>query len=477
MVSLIPTPRKLTVQSEEYHAVSHTVWVDVELWRDAMDVFCDAVSRIYDVKLSVASGGVSVTFDGALPPDAYALDSTEGVVIRASTREGACYGLATALQLLRARGGKLSVPAVVIEDQPDKEYRSLMVSTGRIYHPFDKLLKYIDLCFFYKVKYFHFHFADSGLYTIPSKAFPKLCKPGKYYTYEQLKVLNDYAAARGIMVIPELECPGHTKLLAETYPDVFADHEEDGAVCSTAGFEHGGAGVVCVGSERSFAGIKALIREVVELFPNAPYIHIGGDEAPFGVWEKCADCRAYMATNGIENAYDLYGEYVGRVASFVLSLGKTPMVWEGFSKECAHRIPKETVVIAWESRYQLANELLENGFRIISASWKPLYIVLPYRYAHYGWRDVMDWDVHCWKNWHPKSVATKEPLRIEPTDRLLGGTMCAWSMHYEQLISRLLENLPAFAERLWSVERHLDADTYWRMAEPLAEKAVRLIAD
>lgn len=129
MVSLIPTPRKLTVQSEEYHAVSHTVWVDVELWRDAMDVFCDAVSRICDVKLSVASGGISVTFDGALPPDAYALDSAEGVVIRASTREGACYGLATALQLLRARGGKLSVPAVVIADQPDKEYRSLMVST------------------------------------------------------------------------------------------------------------------------------------------------------------------------------------------------------------------------------------------------------------------------------------------------------------------------------------------------------------
>jgi hypothetical protein len=89
----------------------------------------------------------------------------------------------------------------------------------------------------------------------------------------------------------------------------------------------------------------------------------------------------------------------------------------------------------------------------------------------------MDWDIYCWKNWHPKSVATKAPLRIAPTDRLLGGTLCAWSMRYEQLISRLLENIPAFAERVWSAERHLDADIYWRMAEALSEKAVRLISD
>lgn len=58
-------------------------------------------------------------------------------------------------------------------------------------------------------------FADSfkkarGItYTLPSKAFPKLCVEGKHYTEEQIKYLREYAAARGVVLIPEFECPGH----------------------------------------------------------------------------------------------------------------------------------------------------------------------------------------------------------------------------------------------------------------------------
>ena len=50
---------------------------------------------------------------------------------------------------------------------------------------------------------------------------------------------------------------------------------------------------------------------------------------------------------------------MGRVAAYVLTLGKTPIVWEGFPKESSHYVPKETVVIAWESHYQLAQDLLD----------------------------------------------------------------------------------------------------------------------
>jgi len=471
------------IAQEGYHSVSPTVYTEVAAWKDAILAFCDSITKIHEIEMTVsAKAGVLLLWDSTLAENAYVLDSTgERVVIRAATTEGAHYGLASALQLISCKNGTLSVQGVVVEDWPEKEYRAFMIATGRIFHPFKKMLKYIDLCYFYKVKYLHWHLADSLLYSVPSKAFPKICQEGKCYTYEEIEKIRRYAAARGVQIVPEVECPGHTVVLTEAYPEVFACYSDEARteVVDPMQFEHGQAGVVCVGNEKSVEGIKTLIREVIELFPDAPYIHLGGDEAPFGTWEQCLDCQKYMKEHGIVSAKELYGEYIGRMTSFVLSLGKTPMIWEGFAKEYNHYIPKETVVIAWESRYQLAQELLDGGFKIINASWKPLYIVTRYQtqYYHYTYEDILNWNIYNWQNWHPKSYATLNPVNIAPTEDLLGATLCAWSMQHEQLISRLLENMPAFSERTWSLERHHDIGTYHRIFAVVGDKAAKLIAD
>ena len=480
MINVIPTPKRCEIISEAYHGIATTVCTEVGEWRGALDVFCESVAKIYGVKMTVAEqGGVSLVKDANLSPNAYVLDTTDGVVVRAATSEGALYGLATALQLLEAEKGELSVQSVHIEDAPEKEYRSFMIDAARAWHPFDKLLKYVELCFFYKVKYLHLHLSDTQAYRYPSRAFPKLCREGEYYTFEEIARLNEYAAKRGVTLIPEVECPGHTTLLAEAYPDIFADHADAAhqTVCDPLQFEHGQAGVICAGSEKSLEGIKVLLAEVAAMFPSSPYLHIGGDEAPYGVWEECVDCQAYMKAHGIANAYELYGEYVGRIAAYVLLLGKTPIVWEGFPKESAHYIPKQTIVIAWESRYQLPNELLENGFQIVNASWKPLYIVPRLRYEQFTWDQVLGWNIYNWQNWHPKSHATLNPIHIAPTDDLLGSQISVWEAHYEQMISRLLQNLPAFAERSWSVARKMDNDTYRVIFDRINAKVTRLIAD
>ena len=57
-----------------------------------------------------------------------------------------------------------------------------------------------------------------------------------------------------------------------------------------------------------------------------------------------------------EDEYDLYSEFIARVTDMVFDLGRTPIVWEGFPKKGSHRINRNTVVIAWESHYQLVTE-------------------------------------------------------------------------------------------------------------------------
>ena len=356
-----------------------------------------------------------------------------------------------------------------------------MIATGRIFHPLGKMLKYVDLCYYYKLKYLHLHLADADLYTLPSKAFPKLCKVGKHYTFEEIAALNEYAAARGVVLVPELECPGHARVLTEAYPEIFGNYT-DGArtvPVGVTGSKFSAHGVICVGHERTFEAIKTLIGEIVEMFPHSPYIHIGGDEAPFETWELCATCRAYMEKKGIKSVEDLYGEFVGRVASYVLSLGKTPIVWEGVAKGSMHYIPKETIVIAWSGFRVLATEYLEQGYSIINAAWKPLYLVTRYipHYDHYSYEDILDWDMHNWQHWAPAVSITENPLHIEPTDKLLGTALCAWSMEHEQLISRLLECMPAFAERAWNEGRGMGLDEYCRIMRKSADKPARPIAD
>jgi hypothetical protein len=74
-----------------------------------------------------------------------------------------------------------------------------------------------------------------------------------------------------------------------------------------------------------------------------------------------------MQAQGISSEKELYSEFIARVTQAVIDLGRTPIVWEGFPKVGAERIPRETIVIAWESHYHLVHDLLEEGFRVIGA--------------------------------------------------------------------------------------------------------------
>ena len=77
--------------------------------------------------------------------------------------------------------------------------------------------------------------------------------PGQYYTQEQCKEVEAYAAERGITVIPEIDMPGHS--------DVFKN---------AMGFD--------MQTDEGKKALKVILKEAAEVFPKAPYIHIGGDE-------------------------------------------------------------------------------------------------------------------------------------------------------------------------------------------------------
>ena len=436
-----------------------------------------AIKKLFKVTLADGEGGIVLEKDDTLPHQSYRYDTADAIVLSASDPEGILYAIATLVLTASVKDGKITVSKAIINDYPEKEFRALMVDLARAWHPARTVFQYIDLCFILKIKYLHLHFIDNERYTLPSKAFP-LLNDEESYSRSEIEAMREYAKARGIIIIPEFEVPGHAAKLTVSYPEIFAN-ELDSEV-ETAKTENGvaitDASVVCAGKDGIMDSIKTLLAETCELFPDAPYIHIGGDEANIKVWDSCPCCRKYMSRNGISGIHELYSEFVGRTAQIVLDMGKTPIVWEGFPKEGVAHIPKETVVIAWESLYHMAYDLIDEGFKVINASWKPLYVV-PNPGARFTWGipEILDWNVYNWQHWYPKSKAHLNPINVKPTDQVIGAMLCLWECTFEQEINRGINNLTALSERTWSVKRYWDETDFINRATPSINRIARLI--
>ena len=472
--NIIPTPKRVEI-FEGMTDVPLSVCGD-DHWSAYTQTLVEAFEKMFARSPKIGEG-IRLSFDATLPANAYRMDSRDGIVLYASNEEGLYYAMASLLLAINARDGKFTLERALIEDYPDKSYRALLVDLARAWHPAHTVHQYIELCFILKIKYLHLHFVDDHGYTLPSRVLPHVTDGYRHYSFEDIEDMRAHAKKRGIVLIPEFEVPGHASILNENYPEIFSNtatagenaYTVDGAVITCRS-------IICAGSERTFEAVKAMLAEVCELFPEAPYIHIGGDEANIKIWKGCPVCREYMEKHGLEDEYELYSEFVGRVADYVLSLGRTPIVWEGFPKKGIKYIPKETIVIAWESYYHTADDLLKEGFKVINSAWKPLYIV-PNFDRRWGVPEILAWNVYSWQHFSAMSKAYLNPINVTPTENVLGAQLCAWESTFEQEIGRTTDCLFALSERTWTLERlHSDAEfakragpTIWRVTRYIQE--------
>ena len=475
--TIVPTPKKVELY-EETISIPFALDCNHDEWRPHTKRLSAAFEKLWGKSLEKSDGGISLVYDPDLTPGSYRFDSRNGITLTASDSEGILYAMATLIQTVNIKDGEMTVEKALIEDYPEKDYRALMIDLAREWHPSHTIHKYIDLCFLLKIKYLHLHFIDDQLYTLPSKAFPRLNKENRFYSYDEIADMRTHAKEAGITLVPEFEAPGHSEILNKNYRDVFANRleGEGGRIVTEEGTVITGRNVVCAGKPETTEGIRVLLDEMIELFPDSPYIHIGGDEANIKAWTYCTDCKAYMKEKGIEDVYELYSEFVGRVARMVLDKGKTPIVWEGFPKKGVSHIPKETIVIAWESHYNMAYDLLDAGFKIINGSWQPLYIVPSYT-KRWGIPEIMSWNVYNWQHWWPNSEARLNPINVAPSDRVLGAQLSVWECTFEQEVGRTIENLTALSERTWTVKRLWDDTQFAKRAKPTIQLAANYIQD
>lgn len=290
----------------------------------------------------------------------------DNIEVEANHYSGAVYALQTLLQLMpdevysrekqsTLAGKTVAVPQIEIKDYPRFGYRGMHLDCSRHFFTADSVRRYIDYLAMHKMNRFHWHLTDDQGWRMESKRYPLLTekaayridrlsddwdartpidrskgeKPtyGGFYTQDEIRSLVAYAAARGIEVIPEIEIPGHSSEVFAAYPALSclgAPQE----VTPGGYYPPDMATCYCAGNEDVFTFLENILDETIALFPDAPYIHIGGDEVDKRFWSNCPKCKARMKAEGLENVDELQSYFIKRIENFVNSRGKNIIGWD-----------------------------------------------------------------------------------------------------------------------------------------------------
>ena len=121
-------------------------------------------------------------------------------------------------------------------------------------------------------------------------------------------------------------------------------------------------------------------------------------------------------------------------------------------------------------------DLIDEGFKVINASWVPMYIVPnPEPRFNWGITEILNWDVYNWQHWYEHSAAYLNPINVTPTEQVIGATLCLWECTFDWEISRCLNNLTAMSERVWNVERVITDQEFFSRARFTIHRISRYI--
>ncbi len=311
--------------------------------------------------------------NGSISPEAYRLHvSKDSIIISADTEIGVLRARQTLAQL--TQGGRIR--CCTIDDRPAYEWRGAMLDVSRHFLSIDFLKRHIDILAGYKINRLHLHLTDAAGWRMEIKKYPRLTefaawRPqenwkdwwfgerlyaeegsagayGGYYTQEELRGLVEYAAERGMMIVPEIEMPAHSEEVLTAYPELSCTHEP----YRQSDF--------CPGNPATYEFLENVLLEVMDVFPSE-YIHIGGDEAGKASWRSCPLCQRKMAELGLEDVDELQAHLVAHMGRFLAEHGRKLIGWDEILDET---LTEGSTVMVWRG-IEIAGKAARMGYDVV----------------------------------------------------------------------------------------------------------------
>jgi len=374
----------------------------------------------------------------------------QGITISAKSYQGFLYGTQSLLQLLYI-AAQSPVPALICQeiiDYPAYDWRGLHLDESRHFFGINTVKYYLRIMAALKLNRFHWHLTDDQGWRIESKLFPDLCRQGAYrtepdgsnyggyYTQEEIRQVIAYADDLGIMVIPEIDLPGHAMALMAAYPEL---------ACFPAEFKPLNvwgisADILCAGKDAVLSFLTSLLGEIAELFPGA-YIHLGGDEAPKDRWKACPHCQQRIKDLHLENEEQLQSWLFHEIATALQQKGKQVIGWDEILDG---NIDSSLIVMAWrgDGRYAAQKAAMNSNS----------YILCPNKICYFDWMQA-DSTPGAHGISTLENVYSFSPHTYSRPDLCLGGQANLWTEHIhnqKELEFMLIPRVYALAERLWN---------------------------
>lgn len=334
-VNLVPYPQNVEITCGTFDVED----ADVRYYKGADEKVVALAERLADqlsevtgedreVKAGKGCGSINLILDETLAEEAYELKvGMCSVGIKASSLRGFNWGVQTLKQLMpvqvygdvKVDDVEWTVPCCKISDAPRFGYRGLLIDEARHFFGMEAIKDVLDVMEIHKLNTLHWHLTEDQGWRIEIKKYPLLTEigsirketlvghlrrsneydgtpygEGMWYSQEQIREIVDYAAARGINIIPEIDLPGHMTAALAAYPHLGCTGGPY-EVFTKWGITDD---VLCIGKETTMEFIKDVLAEVCDMFPSE-YIHIGGDECPKVRWAKCPHCQAKIKELGI----------------------------------------------------------------------------------------------------------------------------------------------------------------------------------
>ncbi len=339
----------------------------------------------------------------------------EGVTIAANQPAGLFYGVQTFRQLLppfvdygavRPESARvLRAPGARIADHPRFAWRGAMLDVSRHFFSVDEVKRYIDLMSLYKLNRLHLHLADDQGWRIEVPSWPNLAAyggstevgggPGGYYTQQQYSDLVAYARQRFIIIVPEIDMPGHTNAALASYAQLNCNGVAPALYTGTdVGFS-----AFCVDKELTYTFIDDVVREIAAITPG-PYFHVGGDEV------KTLSPAQYV-------------KFIERVQTIVRAHGKQMIGWDEIAPV---RLAPDSIVQHWRPDGSLGSAV-KQGAKIIMSPANKAYLDMKYHpetVLGLSWAAYIDVDDAY--TWDPARVS-----RDVPESAIVGVEAPLWS--------------------------------------------------
>ncbi|MCL4144066.1 UNVERIFIED_CONTAM: hypothetical protein GTU68_042336, partial [Idotea baltica] len=258
------------------------------------------------------------------------------------------------------QAGPFEIATGTIRDYPNYGYRGAMLDVARHFFDVEEVKHYIDLISTYKMNALHLHLTDDQGWRIEIKSWPKLTEiggssevgggKGGFFTQEDYKEIVRYAQERFVVIVPEIDMPGHTNAALASYAELNCNGKARELYTGTeVGFT-----TLCTDKEITYQFVDDVVRELAEMTPG-PYIHIGGDESLVTPMKK-------------------YIPFINRVQEIVVKHGKQVMGWDEITH--ASLVPN-SVAQHWE-KVENAQKGVEQGAKILMSPAKKAYMDMSY---------------------------------------------------------------------------------------------------